>query len=144
MSKQTNRCTERAQLKHSLESAVGVFPASTASVVVFSRRQLIRGSCTKASSMAITLSLLLRSTRTTFSQVNLHRDDNNCYVFESQSTEEVHMLWTIPQKQDSSQLQHAVVACNRFMPCLCLAAFCDTLCRSWSTKQRGTICPCHH
>ena len=83
MRKRTNRCTRRAQLKHLLESAVGVFPASTASVVVFSRRQLIRGSCTKASSMAITLSLLLRSTRTTFSQVNLHRDERNCHVSES-------------------------------------------------------------
>ena len=94
---------EQMHMKRLLESAVGVLAASTASVVVFSRRQLMRGSCTKASSMAITLSLLLRSTRTTFSQVNLHRDDINCYVFESQSTEEVHMLWTIPQKQDGPQ-----------------------------------------
>jgi len=77
---------QKAQLKRSLESAVGVLAASTASVVVFSRRQLMRGSCTKASSMAITLSLLLRSTRTTFSHVNLRRDSKNCYVFESQST----------------------------------------------------------
>ena len=63
----------RRRLKDSLESPVGVPPVSTASVVVFRRRQLMRGSCTKASNMAITLSLLLRSTRITFSHVNLHR-----------------------------------------------------------------------
>jgi len=94
---------EQMHMKRLLESAVGVLPASTASVVVFSRRQFMRGSCTKASSMAITLSLLLRSTRTTFSQVNLHRNSQNSYVFESSSIEDVHMLWTIPQKQDGSQ-----------------------------------------
>ena len=37
--------------------------------VVFSNRQLIKGSCTNASSMAITESLLLRNTRTTPSHV---------------------------------------------------------------------------
>jgi len=70
--------------------------------------------------MAITLSLLLRSTRTTFSQVNLHRDDTNCYVFESQSSEEVHMQWTIPQKQDSSQPSMLLFVCSN-VHALCLS-----------------------
>ena len=43
--------------------------APPAASAVVSSLQLIRGSCTKASSMAVTLSLLVRRTRMTFSAV---------------------------------------------------------------------------
>ena len=45
--------------------------SATPASVVLSRRQLMRGSWTKASSMAITESLFSRRTRTTFSHVYL-------------------------------------------------------------------------
>ena len=50
---------------------------SASASTVFSRRQLMRGSCTKASSMAMTLSLFMRSTRTTFSQVDLQKEGHS-------------------------------------------------------------------
>mmetsp|Transcript_14364 Transcript_14364/g.23705 ORF Transcript_14364/g.23705 Transcript_14364/m.23705 type:complete len:206 (+) Transcript_14364:1040-1657(+) len=45
-------------------------PCTALGELVLSRRQLMRGSCTKASSMAITESLLSRSTRSTLSLIS--------------------------------------------------------------------------
>ena len=58
----------------SLGSASLTFTMSLVASFVLRRRQLMSGSYTKASSMAMTLSLLLRSTFITFSQVNLQED----------------------------------------------------------------------
>jgi len=139
--------TQQAQLEHLLESAVGVLPASTASVVVLSRRQLMRGSWTKASSMAITLSLLLRSTRTTFSQVNLHRNNKTCVCLRANQQKRC----TCCGPYHKSRMAHNPARCNclqqhcktNCMPSVCLAAFCDTLGKSWYAMQRVIICPCH-
>lgn len=66
-----------APVKGTFEGSISEFMAASALSVspspVFTRRQLMRGSYTNASSIAITLSLLLRSTRITLSHVDLHR-----------------------------------------------------------------------
>ena len=52
---------------------------SASASTVFSRRQLMRGSCTKASSIAMTLSLFPRRTLITFSHVDLRHQKGQAH-----------------------------------------------------------------
>ena len=78
---------------------------SASASAVFSSRQLMRGSCTKASSMAMTLSLFMRSTLTTFSHVDLQR--GNLLVFLTLLCHALSSDWPIEaESQPDTSLLH--------------------------------------